>query len=137
MAKRYYWGICVTNIFCSTNIFFVVIFCQVTNYLLDTTRLYDDEQTYKASLDIEPKISRLSIVPQTGSSWIEMISFELFSMQINQHMWNAMWYCWQSWKIFDLFERTVLKKGTILFSKRALKCKIVQVEKTQKICYIV
>ncbi|XP_060555505.1 ras-specific guanine nucleotide-releasing factor 1-like isoform X3 [Ruditapes philippinarum] len=41
---------------------------RVTNYLLDTTRLYDDEQTYKASLDIEPKMSRLSMVPQTGSS---------------------------------------------------------------------
>jgi hypothetical protein len=41
---------------------------QVTNYLLDTTRLYDDEQTYKASLDIEPKMSRLSMVPQAGST---------------------------------------------------------------------
>lgn len=34
---------------------------QVTNYLLDTSRLYDDDQTYKASLDIEPKVSRISM----------------------------------------------------------------------------
>ncbi|XP_070207227.1 ras-specific guanine nucleotide-releasing factor 2-like [Littorina saxatilis] len=34
---------------------------RVTNYLLDPTRLYDEEQTYKASLEIEPKLSRLSM----------------------------------------------------------------------------
>ncbi|XP_052281011.1 ras-specific guanine nucleotide-releasing factor 1-like [Dreissena polymorpha] len=38
---------------------------RVTNYLLDTTRLYDDEQTYKASLAIEPKMSRLSMASAT------------------------------------------------------------------------
>ncbi|WAQ99016.1 RGRF1-like protein, partial [Mya arenaria] len=41
---------------------------RVTNYLLDTTRLYDDEQTYKASLDIEPKVSRLSMASATQGS---------------------------------------------------------------------
>ena len=40
---------------------------QVTNYLLDPTRLYDEEQTYKASLEIEPKQSRLSMT--TNPSW--------------------------------------------------------------------
>jgi hypothetical protein len=35
---------------------------QVTNYLLDTNRLLDDDQTYRASLEIEPKQSRLSNV---------------------------------------------------------------------------
>ncbi|KAK7496823.1 hypothetical protein BaRGS_00011803, partial [Batillaria attramentaria] len=34
---------------------------RVTSYLLDPTRLYDEEQTYKASLEIEPKQSRLSM----------------------------------------------------------------------------
>ncbi|PVD19918.1 hypothetical protein C0Q70_20412 [Pomacea canaliculata] len=34
---------------------------RVTSYLLDPTRLFDEEQTYKASLDIEPKQSRLSM----------------------------------------------------------------------------
>ena len=40
---------------------------QVTSYLLDPSRLYDEEQTYKASLEIEPKLSRLSMV--TNPSW--------------------------------------------------------------------
>ncbi|KAJ8303946.1 hypothetical protein KUTeg_017529 [Tegillarca granosa] len=35
---------------------------RVTNYLLDPSRLLDDDQTYKASLEIEPKVSRLSTV---------------------------------------------------------------------------
>ncbi|XP_061172412.1 ras-specific guanine nucleotide-releasing factor 2-like isoform X4 [Saccostrea echinata] len=35
---------------------------RVTNYLLDTNRLLDDDQTYRASLEIEPKQSRLSNV---------------------------------------------------------------------------
>ncbi|KAJ8303945.1 hypothetical protein KUTeg_017528 [Tegillarca granosa] len=35
---------------------------MVTNYLLDPSRLLDDDQTYKASLEIEPKVSRLSTV---------------------------------------------------------------------------
>ncbi|XP_041368300.1 ras-specific guanine nucleotide-releasing factor 2-like isoform X2 [Gigantopelta aegis] len=35
---------------------------RVTSYLLDTSRLLDEEQTYRASLDIEPKQSRLSVV---------------------------------------------------------------------------
>ncbi|KAL8608829.1 hypothetical protein ACOMHN_034774 [Nucella lapillus] len=34
---------------------------RVTSYLLDPSRLYDEEQTYKASLEIEPKQSRLSM----------------------------------------------------------------------------
>lgn len=35
---------------------------RVTNYLLDPARLLDDDQTYKYSLEIEPKQSRLSTV---------------------------------------------------------------------------
>lgn len=35
---------------------------RVTNYLLDANRLLDDDQTYRASLEIEPKQSRLSNV---------------------------------------------------------------------------
>ncbi|XP_071116557.1 ras-specific guanine nucleotide-releasing factor 2-like [Haliotis cracherodii] len=35
---------------------------RVTNYLLDPLNLLDEEQTYKASLGIEPKQSRLSVV---------------------------------------------------------------------------
>jgi hypothetical protein len=34
---------------------------QVTSYLLDPSRLLDEEQTYKASLEIEPKQCRLSM----------------------------------------------------------------------------
>lgn len=41
---------------------FCFTFLQVTNYLLDTNRLLDDDQTYRASLEIEPKQSRLSNV---------------------------------------------------------------------------
>lgn len=41
---------------------------QITNYLLDTTRLLSEDLTYKASLEIEPKQSRLSVV-STGPSW--------------------------------------------------------------------
>ena len=48
--------------------FNIVFFLQVTNYLLDARNLLDDEQTYKASLEIEPKLSRLSVV-STGPSW--------------------------------------------------------------------
>ncbi|KAK3096923.1 hypothetical protein FSP39_004801 [Pinctada imbricata] len=40
---------------------------RVTNYLLDTNRLLDDDQTYKFSLDIEPKQSRLSTVSMAPS----------------------------------------------------------------------
>ena len=39
-----------------------MFYLQVTSYLLDPSRLYDEEQTYKASLEIEPKQSRLSMV---------------------------------------------------------------------------
>uniref|UniRef100_A0A2C9KBL8 Ras-specific guanine nucleotide-releasing factor 2 n=1 Tax=Biomphalaria glabrata TaxID=6526 RepID=A0A2C9KBL8_BIOGL len=35
---------------------------RVTSYLLDPSRLLDDDQTYKASLEIEPKQSRLSVI---------------------------------------------------------------------------
>ncbi|XP_033749223.1 ras-specific guanine nucleotide-releasing factor 1-like [Pecten maximus] len=35
---------------------------RITNYLLDPNRLLDDDRTYKASLEIEPKQSRLSTV---------------------------------------------------------------------------
>ncbi|ESP05610.1 hypothetical protein LOTGIDRAFT_181403 [Lottia gigantea] len=35
---------------------------RVTSYLLDPSRLLDEEQTYKHSLEIEPKQSRLSVV---------------------------------------------------------------------------
>lgn len=40
----------------------LLILFQVTNYLLDPARLLGDEQTYKYSLEIEPKQSRLSTV---------------------------------------------------------------------------
>ena len=33
---------------------------QVTNYLLDATRILDDEVTYKQSLEIEPRTARVS-----------------------------------------------------------------------------
>ncbi|KAK3766068.1 hypothetical protein RRG08_002305 [Elysia crispata] len=35
---------------------------RVTSYLLDPSRLLDEDQTYKASLGIEPKQSRLSVI---------------------------------------------------------------------------
>ncbi|XP_059148955.1 ras-specific guanine nucleotide-releasing factor 2-like isoform X4 [Physella acuta] len=35
---------------------------RVTSYLLDPSRLLDEDQTYKASLEIEPKQSRLSVI---------------------------------------------------------------------------
>lgn len=42
----------------------------MTSYLLDPTRLFDEEQTYKASLDIEPKQSRLSMT--SAPSWTSL-----------------------------------------------------------------
>ncbi|XP_013403416.1 ras-specific guanine nucleotide-releasing factor 1 [Lingula anatina] len=39
---------------------------KVTAYLLDPTRLLDEEETYKASLEIEPRTSRLSINAAEG-----------------------------------------------------------------------
>lgn len=41
---------------------------QVTNYLLDISRLLDDEATYKASLEIEPRQPRVSVTNTTSSS---------------------------------------------------------------------
>ncbi|KAK2164820.1 hypothetical protein LSH36_58g06014 [Paralvinella palmiformis] len=38
---------------------------RVTNYLLDTSRLLDDEETYRASLEIEPRQPRVSMSGQS------------------------------------------------------------------------
>lgn len=37
-----------------------LLFGQVTNYLLDTTLLLEEDDTYRWSLEMEPKTSRTS-----------------------------------------------------------------------------
>lgn len=41
---------------------------RVTNYILDTSKLLDDDSTYKASLAIEPRQARISVNAQTAFS---------------------------------------------------------------------
>ena len=45
----------------------VFIFLQVTTYLLDPCRMLDDDETYRASLEIEPRQPRMSIAPQNNA----------------------------------------------------------------------
>jgi len=62
---------------------------QVTNYLLDQSRLLDEEQTFRYSLEIKPRSARLSSV-SGQSSWTTTTSAPLclisHSCQSPQHV---------------------------------------------------